>query len=376
MQPDEKLSHCIGDIYDAALEEHLWPDVLGKIADFVGGRTAGLLSKDVTSRHGDVQYHFGCNPYYLQLHRQTYWKFDPLSPLPYFAVGEVTSARDYMPDDEFREGRFFREWLQPQGLLDLASVVLERSLTSSAILTVIRSEASGPVDDEMRHRMRLIAPHVRRAVLVGRVIDLKQTEAATFADTLDGLSAGIFLADAGGRIVHANCAGHALLSSGDCLSAIGGRLKARDVEADQALRAVFTAAANENATALVGGISIPLTARNGERNIAHILPLTSGARRRAGTAYDAVVAIFVQKASSEGPSHSAVMARHFKLTPTELRVMLAIVEIGGAPGVAEALGIAHSTVKTHLGRLYEKTGAARHSDLVKLVAEFSSPLLG
>lgn len=59
----------------------------------------------------------------------------------------------------------------------------------------------------------------------------------------------------------------------------------------------------------------------------------------------------------------------------ELRVLFAIVEVGGVPQVAEVLGIAASTVKTHLGRVYEKTGAARQVDLVKLVAGFSSSLV-
>jgi DNA-binding CsgD family transcriptional regulator len=60
----------------------------------------------------------------------------------------------------------------------------------------------------------------------------------------------------------------------------------------------------------------------------------------------------------------------------EVRVLLAIVEIGGAPRVAEALGIRESTVKTHLKRLYEKTGAHRQADLVKLFAGHANPLLG
>ena len=55
--------------------------------------------------------------------------------------------------------------------------------------------------------------------------------------------------------------------------------------------------------------------------------------------------------------------------------MLAIVEVGGVPEVAEALGIAETTVKTHLHRTYQKTGINRQADLVKLVAAFSNPLV-
>ena len=55
-------------------------------------------------------------------------------------------------------------------------------------------------------------------------------------------------------------------------------------------------------------------------------------------------------------------------------MLLAIVEIGGVPAAAEVLGIAATTVRTHLSRIYEKTGINRQADLVKLVAGFSSPL--
>ena len=82
-----------------------------------------------------------------------------------------------------------------------------------------------------------------------------------------------------------------------------------------------------------------MTARDGERHVAHVLPLTSGARRRAGATYAAVAAVFVHKAALEAPAPQEVIAKLYKLTPTELRVLLAIVEVGGVPEVAEALGV-------------------------------------
>jgi DNA-binding CsgD family transcriptional regulator len=68
------------------------------------------------------------------------------------------------------------------------------------------------------------------------------------------------------------------------------------------------------------------------------------------------------------------LAQTFNLTPTELRVLLAIVETGGVPETAGALGIGQATVKTHLHRLFGKTDTRRQADLVKLVAGFASPL--
>jgi DNA-binding CsgD family transcriptional regulator len=245
-----------------------------------------------------------------------------------------------------------------------------------ALFGVFRHERDGLADDETRRRMRLIVPHIRRAVLIGRLIDLKAAEAATFADSLDGLSAGMFLIDASGHIVHANAAGHAILSAGDFLRAAGGRLTAGDPHVDATFHDTFVAAGNGDAAIGIKGIALALRAHNGEHFVAHILPLTSGARRRTGASYAAVAAVFVHKASLDTPSPPEVIAKAYKLTPTELRVLLAIVEVGGVPEVSEALGVAETTVKTHLGRLFEKTGATRQADLVKLFAGFSNPLIG
>ena len=119
---------------------------------------------------------------------------------------------------------------------------------------------------------------------------------------------------------------------------------------------------------------MPLTGRNGDPYVAHVLPLTSGARRKAGISYSATAAMFIRKADLDLPSPPEAIAHKYKLTPAEVRVLFAIVEIGGVPEVAPVLGISDQTVKTHLHRIYEKTSTKRQADLVKLVASYSARL--
>jgi DNA-binding CsgD family transcriptional regulator len=374
LRDDEILTCLIGHIYDAALDPALWTSVLARIGEFVGGQAGGILSKDSVSKASTPYYHFGVDTYYVRIYSETHSKFDPVSTLPFFDIEQIVSLPELVPYDEFCEGRFFHEWMRPQGLVDAANSVLEKSALSCSFLTILRDEARGIVDDEMRRCMALIVPHVRRAVLISKVIDLKQAEAATFADMLDGLSAGMFLVAAEGRIVHANAAGHGMLSAGDVLRSIYGRLVTSDKQVEKVLHETLAAANHGDAEIGSKGIALSLSAQNGERYVAHVLPLTAGARRFAGVAYAATAAIFVRKAAFEGPSVPEIIARTYNLTPTELRVLLAIVEVGGIPEVATALGVADSTIKTHVGRLFGKTGASRQADLVKLVAGFSTPL--
>jgi PAS domain-containing protein len=186
-----------------------------------------------------------------------------------------------MPYREFLGTRFYKEWARRQGIVDFVSAVLDKSVTSAALFGVFRYERDGIVDDEARRRMRLIVPHIRRAVLV------------------DGLNAGMFLVDAAGRIVHTNPTGQAIIGASDFLSAVDGRLVASDEKINQILRQLFAAAGGGDAAVETQGTARPLRALDGMRYVAHVLPLTSGDRRVAGTAYAATGALFVRKAAIE-----------------------------------------------------------------------------
>jgi DNA-binding CsgD family transcriptional regulator len=325
---------------------------------------------------GTAHYTFGVDPHYVQLYNDTHSRCDPVATLPFYEAEQIVSIPELVPYDEFRRERFFQEWMRPQGLVDAANSVLEKSPSSCSFITILRGDACGIVDDEMQRRMTLIVPHVRRAVLIGKAIEFKEAAAAMFADALDGLSAGLFLMAADGQIVHANASGRDMLDDGDMLRAIRGRLASCDRHVDKSLHEAFAASANGDAAVGVKAIALPLCGHDGERYVAHVLPLTSGARGRLGKLYTATAAMFVCKAAMEGPPAPEIIGKIYDLTPTELRVLLAIVDVGGIPEVASAFGVAESTIKTHVGRLFDKTGVGRQADLVKLVAGFATPLAG
>jgi DNA-binding CsgD family transcriptional regulator len=372
MSEDHELSCIVGSIYAAALDPVLWTDALAKIAEFVGGRAGALGSNDLVDKFIEVDHHVGLDLKYMQMHSEACGQFDPVATVPLVEPGPVASLRELRPCDDDRKGRSGQEWARPQEWGDTVGAVGERS-KSCEFLGVVRSEAFDMVDHEMRRRMTLVAPHARRAVLIGKAIERKASEAATFADVLDGLNAGVFLIDANGLLVHANASGRGILGADDFLRSIGGRLVARDAKIDRTLQEIF---AGSGGLAIGGkGIALLLTSEKGDGHVAHVLPLTAEARRCADAPGQVAAAVFVCRATLATLSSPDVIRRAYQLTPTELRVLLAIVNIGGIPEVATALGVADTTIKTHVGRLFDKTGAGRQADLVKVVAGFSTPLV-
>lgn len=371
----DSLLPLIGDIYDAALDPALWPSVLKQSCAFVGGVMANLFTQDAVKKSANRFYSWGDNPHYTQLYVEKYAALNPLFPAGmFFPVGGILSQIDIMPHKELRESRFYKEWMKPQGYIDMVGGILDKSATSVAPLSVIRHERNGYVDDEARGRMGAVVPHIRRAILIGKVIDLHKVEAAAMADTLDGLAAAMIMVDAGARIVHANVAGHRMIAEGGVMRAAAGRISAVDPGANRSLQETFTACGIGDAAVGERGIAVLLSSPDNTSYVAHVLPLTSAERRRAGASYAAVAAVFVHKAGLDAPPPMEAFSHKFGLTAAELRVLLTIVNVGGVSEVAEVLGIGRGTVRTHLHHLFEKTGARRQVDLVKLVAGFANPL--
>jgi DNA-binding CsgD family transcriptional regulator len=376
MSSPRHISLLIGEIYDAILDRAQWTEALEKAAQFVGAQAGALIWRNPVCRAVHVIHAFGIEPGYVELYRKHYAKLDPTTgPILLRDIGDVASATDLLPYGELVKSCFYKEWLQPQGFVDTLQASLDKSPTDVVHLCFMRSGDSGMIDNATRDRLRLIIPHMRRAVLVGELVDRTTAQAATFGDALDGICAGLFLVDANGQIVHANASGHAMLAQGVLLRSHGDRLTPHDANAAQGLHEIFSSAANVRSDIGPRGGAVPITGRDGEHYVAHVLSLTAGARRQVGADDSAVAAVFVQKASLDLPSPQAAIGKLYKLTPTELRVLSGIVHVGGVPEVALAMGISVSTVKTHLRRLFAKTGTDRQADLVKLVAGYSNPLV-
>lgn len=376
MAEAEDLSALIGDVYDASLDPSLWPSAFAKVCKYTGSSQLTVFSHDSIRKIASLHFASGLDAQFAQLYLEKYCKINPIFPtVMFFDVEDTHWVPDVLPRDEFCKTRFFREFVAPQGFMDGLFANVDKSTTTCTMVSLMRRMTDGLVDDELRRRFSLVVPHVRRALLIGDVINHHKIEAAALADALDGLASAMFLVDGTGRIIHANASGHVMIGDANVLRAPNGGLRTFDAKADQTLLDIFTAAAAGDAAVGVKGVAVPIAARDGERYVAHVLPLTAGKRRRAGTAYTAVAALFVRKAALDLPSPFETIAVQFRLTPAELRVLFAVIEVGGVPEVAEVLGITQATAKTHLHHIFQKTETDRQVDLVKLVAGFTNPLI-
>lgn len=364
-----KLSALIGEIYDAALNPQLWKQVLGSTCAFVGGSSAALFWHDSATQQSAALHLFNEDPDYTRLYFEKYVQLNPVFPAASFMEpGLVHTSGDLVPQEEFVRTRFYREWCQPQGIIDAIAAILERGQSTSAFLNIRWAENDGPLDEGVRQRAALLIPHFQRAVAIGRLFDQNNHTERVLTETLDLVDAGVFLVNAAGRIAFANAPAEAMLEDGKLLRRRKQTLVAVAADAERMLRDIFLSSAKGDLWVGDRGVAVPLSASAADRWFAHVLPLTSGARELTGSRFDATAAVFVRRASPSHPTPLEALAKQYKLTASEIRVMDAVLKVGSVKAIADMLGVSHATAKTHLHNVFRKTGSNRQSDIVKLVA--------
>jgi DNA-binding CsgD family transcriptional regulator len=375
MDTEETLD-LVGEIYDASLDPGLWPEILDRITEFVDGDATALVSHDIASRDTRFYYIRGDNPEYTKSYRETYVRINPILPaILSMEVGDIWSVQSFLPWKQFLQTRFYREWIEPQDGGDILGTTIERAGTVVTTLSTAMGSRRSPVNEPAKRRLALLFPHVRRAVAIGNVVEMNRIRAESLGDAVDAMNAGVFLVGASGEIVHANSLGRQFAEDGSLVKARGDRLEAaQGGERSELACAIGDAAGGDRA---IGGrgTAIPLTDHAGGRYVAHVLPLTSGQRRRAALSTGAVAAVFIHRAEVRTVFPLEALARQFSLSKAELRVLVGVIEVGPPAEVAPVLGVSEATVRSHLRRLFEKTGTQRQADLVKLVAGYANPVL-
>lgn len=247
-------------IYDASLDESLWTSILERICAFVPAALGTILLQEGVAKRANVGFNHCMEHAWNELYLTKYIRIDPtLTALLFCEAGEIFCTSDLIPAAQMAKTRFYEEYLQPQGLGEAVGVVLEKSITRWAFFAVVLTGSLGRVAEERLQRVRLLVPHVQRAVLRSKATDPPKTTAE------------------------------------------------------------------------------------------------------------------MQKAAPDASSFPELIARQFRLTPAELAVMFAMIEVGDVPEIASVLGLSQAAVKGHLLSILAKTGARDQADLAKLVSQLVNP---
>lgn len=376
-QSMEQYSELIGSIYDCTIDPTLWPDAIATICGATDCMAGAIRVSDLENS---------------RLHLVQSWNYDAttLSDMSGHAAGiaafwaavpnlrsrpldEPAAVRRELPHDVIENSRYNIEWARPRGIIDALALMLLREPTRLGDITLSRHESSGPITEDNVDTMRLLAPHIRRAVTIGDLMDMQNLEAQALRATLDTVTAGVVVVGAEARILHANDAARRMLDARSPIVSVRGRLAALHPEANRELAKAIVLARSNEAGIGAAGIGVPLFRNSMAAAAAHVLPLARG-DLRSRLVPQAVAAVFIVAAGTPLPADLDTVARLFGLTAAETRLLHRLTAGETIAETSAALGVSQATMRTHCQHLYAKAGVSRRAELVTLVNRLIPPV--
>jgi DNA-binding CsgD family transcriptional regulator len=371
----KNFSEVVSTIYDCAVDPYCWPTAIEQIAGLVQGLNGVIMVLDPIANQNRFYANWNLDPGVLKAYNEKYHAENPLNEGGrIFDVEEPFNVTMVMDVSRWLNSRVYREFGRPNGFLDNIAVALLKTPTRLGSLAIVRGEEagfSGPREIEI---IRLLAPHLRKAISIADLIEMRELTARTFEGSVDTLSVPVILVDQSAGIVHANKAAHDAFTAGDVVRSEHGMLKSIATDASERLESAIVDATREDGLERPTARVVYLPRSDGQPSFAHVLPICTGARGRIEPA--ATAAIFITPASGASSLPVQAWAAAFGLTQTEGRVLGLLVEGSSASVIAQRLDVADTTVRTHIARIMEKAGVKRQSELMRLAMQLhSAPLV-
>jgi DNA-binding CsgD family transcriptional regulator len=371
------FSDLIGAIYDCSIDPAGWPETLGQLTTELEFANSTIGMKSLPSGHDLINVTYGIPVEWKE--RMGSFTQDIVamwggpSMMWSYPFDRPTMLSRANPAALQNGNRYIREWGEPQGLIDSIVAILAHDSQGIGHWAMGRHRDQGAIRDVDLERATLFIPHLQRAVKISRLFEAQALTAGCFEQVVQELATPIILVGGDLKILHANRSALDLIEDGGLLANHSGRLSINATGAKKAIHD-FVAQAGEDETGLRSG-AIGLSAMGkavGVHSI-YVLPLQRGSLRPE-VSLGAAAAIFVSSPQVARSRLGEVMRVLFGFTAGETRVFEQLVSGRTSQQAAAALGIAHSTVRTHLLRIFGKTGVHRQSDLVQLAADLAPPI--
>lgn len=373
MLAPKRMSDLIGMIYDCAIEPERWPRTIAEICATMGCLSGMILLVDLRRSQHRFAYTWGLAPNW---ERRFLGYSDSLRDFYARAFSKAICVDgEPLVLSSVISGRYansvYAQLTEPEGITDAMHTVVLRQAGRLAVFGAHRHDSGGKLSDDERAIMRLLVPHIRRAVAISDLLDVKRIEVATLAATLDSFNAGILVVGDRSQILHANRAARDMLSKRQSIAAVNGALSVHDPQAGAEIASAIELARADEATIGTNGIGVPL--RGEEEAVAHVLPLARG-ELRTRLAPQATAAVFITQPTDSPPQDIGSLAANYGLTPAETRILECVAGGASIGEAAEMLDVSANTARTHLAHIFSKTGVTRQADLIALVNRIVPPV--
>ena len=283
--------------------------------------------------------------------------------LPEIGPGLGVSAKSAVPtvedqlalSAEIGNVRFeVKTWSDPQGHWLSGRRPADRRAHARILLR--RSGGATPFSREDAGRLLQYLPEVLGCVAAEQELERLRSEVSYISQLFDSLPMALVLIDESLHVLASNKAGRHILAQDEGLGQKQGRLKLSSPETARRISAAVRQGEQLDLHIARKCLSSPYAVKL----------MTAGP---LATAQELTATLVIRDPSATPNKPCPIFGQAFGLTPAETRLADQLAQGHSLVNAEERLGITHNTARTHMKRIYAKTGLGRQADLVRLFSE-------
>jgi DNA-binding CsgD family transcriptional regulator len=351
-------------IYEAAAIPDMWPAVLDSLAEMVGGVGTFLITTDTRSfrwTHSESVRQLGLDFLEGRWHERNTRMERLLLNRHCGFMREV----DMFTADEMDRDPTFQELLRPRGFGWAVGTVVQVPSDDMLAFSIERGFNKGPVEDHHIPRLNALRPHLARAALMSARLRLERARGMAESLTIMGLPSAVLLGD--GKVVAASPLFEKI--DGQIVSRAFGRIAIVDAGANALLSEAIAMLNSSEYQFGAKSIAVPSDGENAAI-VVHLIPVRRSAHDVFGPAMGILV---VTPLGSSQALPDDLLNGLFDLSPAEIRAANGLLQGKTIEDLATSFGLSRETIRTQVKAVLAKTGTARQSDLVSLLANARLP---
>jgi len=333
-------------IYAAAADPARWPVFLEHFAEAVSGSTTSLFLCNADKRIGRVMASARFDSADIHKYTEHYLGID---------CWDMHGRKLIAPGAVFLGQHTFHEFC---GIISVDA-------SAATVIGSLRPTERGPFDDSDTLLLKTLMPHLQRALALQLRIAGLETSAASALDVLDAFPYGIVLISADVKVLLLNRFAQAIIDQHDGLMVFRQNLCTQRTEDTRRLQKLIHASV---ATSLEGGLRAGGTmnvSRPSHRCSYNVLVTPVNLRPILPSAQQPAAAAFISDPECQFETPVQTLGHLFALSHAEARLAAVLIKGYSLREASEELGVSLSTVRTHLKKLFEKTGTNRQATLIR-----------
>jgi DNA-binding CsgD family transcriptional regulator/PAS domain-containing protein len=362
MSSESDLASLIALIYEAGMDFGLWPYALGRIATAFNAPSAGITGQGKTLSEC-WGFSIGVEQEYEQKYVDYYHGVNPIwqraSRTP---VGTVQTDTMVMPRAELSRTEFFTDFLFPQQMESQLNAVV---LLEGGRQTVVTVRRHAQFEAEHVELYKLLAPHLQRAVQINIKLARAEVNQNASMATLDHLEDGVIFVDLNANVRFANKAAELYFANGELLQR-KGRLHTNSASETTALHALIAKSAGSGIQYRRSDF-VSVQRQLGKSPLTLLIAPLPSQNSFQLVPFQPMAVVFVNDADKLTKPTVVQLRQKFGMTPAEANFALEISKGDGIQAAADRLSISMGTARTHLSRIFFKTGTRRQAELVRML---------